>query len=790
MIDNKKPEPNIFSDTKHLLKLVGSFKYVYIASLVISIIIAYLTNRYLPKQYEVNASIISVQNETSSVLSSNELFTGLDALQQNNNIENEINNLKSFARVSSTISKLNIETGYYTEKDKFFKEPEELYKKSPFTVNVDRSHLQPIGNKFYITLVSDSTFILSTENNDISLYNYLDNEIVTNGLPINIDTVCRFNHTIETPLFKFSVTYNKEFSSKLLDKERRFYFEFYHLDLLTKEYYKRLEAGRASSMSSILTLQYSGENIEKVITFLNTYLNAYFEESLNRKNKIARSTITFIDDQLLEISDSLSASESLLRNYRSDNQITDLSFQGQQLYESLQNIESERSELQVQERYYNYVIDYFNQNKDMSGIVAPSASSIVDPIMAQMITDLLALNSERSNIVGSQNTQSLFLGQIEKRIETQKQLIIENATNNLNTLSLSLNELNYRAEKLTNEISNLPRTELNMVSMQRNYDLNDNIYTFLLQKRSEAAIAMASNYPDFEILEPAREITAKMVSPKVLINYVIAIMFGLFFPTLFMMIREFLNDKVQSITYVERLSGKSLLGIVPNNTFKTESIIDAYPQSSIAESFRNIRSSLFYKMKPMKEQIILTTSSQPKEGKSFFSLNIARSIAAVGVKTVVIDGDLHHHALHEKFQLKNNWGLSNLMIGEAQLKDIIQQTDQQNLFFISSGPTLPNPSEIIESGVLDSFINEIKKEFEYVVIDTPPYGILADTVAMAKYANRIIVVCRNDSTKKELLSSVIAHLESHDFNNYEIVYNDQELKYSPYGKYTSYYKKY
>lgn len=788
MLDYKKAETGIFSDTSRLIQQIVSLKYVYLGCFVVFILLAYFVNKYSPKEYEVNASIISVQNETSSILtSSNELFTGLDALSQNSNIENEINNLKSFARISSTISKLNLETGYFTEKDKLFKETEELYKKSPFTVNVDRSHLQPIGCHFQIILLTDSTFRLISKDNDIYLYNYVDNEVVLNHMPIEVDTVARFNTTIESALFKFSINYNKEYSALLKEKDRQFYFTFYHLDELTKAFYKKLEVTRASSMSSILNIQYSGENIEKVITFLNTYLNTYFEESLNRKNKIAISTINFIDDQLSEISDSLVASESVLRNYRSANQITDLSYQGQQLYESLQSIESDKSSLQVQERYYNYVINYLKQNSDVSGVTAPS-SGMSDPIMTQMITDLLALNTERSNILGSQNTQSLFLNQIESRIETQRQLIIENATNSLNTLSLSLSELEYRADKTSKEITSLPKTELNMVSMQRNYDINDAIYTYLLQKRSEAAIAKASNYPDFEILEPAREITAKIVSPKTLINYAIAIIMALFLPTVFLIVREMLNDKVQTKTFLEKLTDNTVFGIVPAHEFKTESVVLDYPQSAITESFRNIRSSIFHKMKNMPKKVILMTSAQPKDGKSFISFNLAHIIAKVGVKTVIIDCDLHRPTLHKKFNDDNQIGLSNYMIGDAKIKDIIKTTATKDLYFIPAGPILPSPSEMIEFGALDEFMEDISKEFDYVIFDTTPLGIVADAMAVMRYATQIFVVCRNGYTKKEMLTDVLVNLESHGYDNYEIIFNGVDFKHSSRGQYTTYYK--
>ncbi len=272
-----------------------------------------------------------------------------------------------------------------------------------------------------------------------------------------------------------------------------------------KTYLKKLEIEKASPLASIINIRFSESNLEKTITFLNRYLNSFLEENLAKKNNMASKTVSFIDSQISDISDSLVISESELRNYKSVNQVVDLSFQGQRIYEQMNEIENERATLQVQERYYNYVINYMKANQDMAGLQPPSAMNVSDPIINQLITNLYDLVSQRSKLIAGSNPQkNIFVEQIDTKINILKQTILENFTNNLNTLTLSLNELDYSQNKLSREASSLPRTEMNMVSMQRKFDLNDEIYTFLLQKRSEAQISLASTRPDYEIVEPAR----------------------------------------------------------------------------------------------------------------------------------------------------------------------------------------------------------------------------------------------------------------------------------------------
>lgn len=774
---------------KHYLLNAAYFKYFYIACLVLFVTTAFLFNKYSFKIYEVKASIGPVQNDASSLLSSNDLFLGLKSLQSNRNIENGINNLMSFPTVSSAITSMNLEIGYFMEKNKLFRQTSELYMKSPFTVNMDKSHIQPIDTKFYVLILNDSTFRLTASQNKVTLYNYLDNQIVSENMVLKIDTICRFNETIRNKNFKFSVSLQKEFHLKKIISEDLFYFSFYHLDFLTEEYLKKLKVESLSPKTPIIILKFRGQNIAKIVNFLNKYINAILEENLAKKNKIALSTIKFIDEQISEISDSLVSSESKLRNYRSANQVMDLSFQGKSISDKLSQIETERANLQIQQRYYNYIINNFKTTNDMSGVSPPSSMNVSDPIMNQLITDLQALYSQRSGILSNNREKNLFIAQIENKIKTQKQAIIENVTNNLNTLSLSLNALNYRYDKLSNEISQLPKTELNMVGMQRKFNLNDVMYTYLLQKKSEAVITMASNYPDYEIIEPAREFTKRIIIPRAKLSYLLALFLGFLIPTTFIIIRDYFNNKITSIFDIEYLMNRSCMGIIYNNEYKSEAVVIESPKSAIAESFRNLRSNLFLKLKSEKSKVILVTSSQPKDGKSFIAFNLATSIAAVGYKTIAIDCDLRKPTLHEKFREDNLFGLSNFMVKNASADDIIRRSFVENLSFIPAGPVLPNPSELIESGVLDDLMNYLKKEFEYIIIDTSPVGLVADAAQMIKYASQILLISRINCTRKDIFANVINGFNSNKINNYEAILNGLNLNTSPYRQYSSYYLK-
>jgi capsular exopolysaccharide synthesis family protein len=788
MLNQKESTPEPYSIKEFLLAAL-SYKYFYIASFAICLIIAFLLDKTSPTIYGVNSIIGPIEDKRPTLLGSNNLFSDMGALSQARNLENDINSLNSFRLVSTAIKELNLEVGYFTERKIILKKSHQIYLESPFTVNIDKSHIQPINVRIYVKIIDDRSYRIKSSGDDVTLYNYVDNGTVSNHNVLKIDTICKFNETVQNQYYKFSITLNKDIYLFSTKDESLTYFEFYHQDLLANDYLTRLKVEQVSLKSSLIKVSFQGENLGLAIDFLNKYLQSYLGDDLSKKNKIAQATRNFIDTQIAGISDSLSKSESKLKDYRSTNQVTDLSYQGQQALQEMKKIESDLSTLQVQQQYYNYILDYFNKNKDMAQISPPSSANVTDPLMNTLVLDLLSLNTQRSTLLSNNTGKNLFLGQIENKIKLQKQAIIDYVTNNLNTLNLNQNELNYRAEKLSKEISKLPRTELNMVSMQRKFNLTDAIYTFLLQKRSEAEITMASNIPDYEILDSARETAATVLSPRKKLNLLIALFLGGLFPTAFIVLKDFFNEKITRIREVEQLLGKPILSVIYRNSYQNEAAVYESPGSPIAESFRNLRSSLFLRFKSEDVKVILITSSQPQDGKSFISFNLAASIASVGYKTIILDCDLRRPTLHLKFKEVNTSGLSNYMIDHVAKEDIIRDSFIKNLSFIPAGPILPNSSELIESGVLDELIDYLKTKYEYIIIDTTPSGIVADAALMIKYSNINLLIIRNNFTRKDVLSDVLNLFKTNKVENFDVVFNDVNIKESRYGRYNNYYKK-
>ena len=777
---------------KSLFEKVLAIKYVYAACIFLFVVLAYFYNKYSTRVYELDTTIGPLKDTRAAVLASGDMSRSYSSSSAK--IEDAINSLYSFELISKTLSNLNFGIGYFVDSTYLFKRKIELYPNSPFTVRIDKSHIQTIGNKYRISILSDSTYRLSIvkpfllSRKESFLYNYLDNIVLSEYELTDLDTICKFNSTVEGDVFKFSLFKNPIYFEEALETNKDYYFEFYHPDELTKDYMKKLSIAPISYMAAIIKIKFSSENIQKSLSFLNSYVNVFLDDNLAKKNKIALSTINFINSQISDMSDSLVESESKLRNFKSNNQVMDISYQGQQLYKQIEQLEARRNDLETQSRYYNFLVNVLKTNDELSQITVPSGSEISDPIVIKLISDLVDLINERS-LIQNPSDRNPFISQLDNRIRIKKQSIIETVTSNLNSISLNLNELNYQIEKLYSNISNIPRQEMNMVNIQREYDLNSSSYTYLLQKRSEAQITLASTYPDYEILEPAREITSKVLKPKTNIDYIIALFLGLFFPSLFVVGRMFLSDKISSAKDVEQIINRSVFGSILNSPKKYEAVVAVSPDSAIAESFRNLRNSIFLKYSSNDPKVILFTSSQPQDGKSFVSFNLAASIASVGHSVIIIDCDLRRPTLHKKFSIDNSSGISQYLIKLASEEEIIHKTSIENLASISAGPILPNASELVSSGGVDALINYLKSKYEYIIIDTPPIGLVADSIVLMRYATQTLIVVRNNYTRKHILADALSSLHSNGLDNYDLIINDISIEKSNYSNYRKYYGK-
>ncbi len=774
------------TDIKEIILKVLKYRFYFIASLFIALIIAFLVNKYSERIYSNASTILIKQENGSSFMNSGVgMMGGIDMFGGIQSVENEISVLKSFSSINQAVQELNLQVTYVLQENLFplkflpFSSYKDLYDNSPIQVIIDQTHVQPVNVRFYVEVMTDTTFKLRTQAEDVVLYDYVANKYIGNLDSLSFYGLFRFGEKISGKYFDFIVHKNENLRPSVY-KNKKLFFHFNDIYLLTLYYQANLGISTISTTSSVVAIFLKGTHPKKITDFLNTLTKVYLRRNLEKKNEIAYNTVKFIDSRISDIADSLKFAENKLQYYRSSNQAMNLSFQGEQLYEKINALETDRSMIKIKQQYFDYIKNYLEKNRDVSDLMAPSAMDVQDEVLTSLINELMTLNNQRMNYLQN-NPKNLFLKDLEIQINNLKKTILENIKYNYDRIKISLDDIDSRMAKLNSQIASLPRTEREVIGMERQTKLNDEIYTFLLQKRAEAQIARASNAPDYEIVDEASYLSAGIISPKTKMNYIIAAFLGLVLPFLIILIKDFFNNKVTDIKDIEQITSYPLIGQVLHNTSKVKAIITEYPKSPLADSFRAIRTNVNFFAQGRDKMIILITSSMSGEGKSFSSINIASVYALLGKKTLLLGFDLRRPALYKDFNLKNEKGITSYLIKTAEIKDIIQKTQIENLDLISAGPIPPNPVELIASERNKQFFEELKKLYDYIIIDSSPIGAVTDTFLLFSFADINIFTVRHNYSLKDAVKTNLKNIRLKNITNITILVNDVKMSKNSYG---------
>jgi len=292
------------------------------------------------------------------------------------------------------------------------------------------------------------------------------------------------------------------------------YFIVNDINSLTKQYLNKLTLKTNEKKSTVVTLSISGPVPQQEADFLNKLCEVYIRTGLEEKNKAAINTIKFIDSQIGSISDSLKKAEMTLQNFRLQNRILDIGKEGTAIYSNLEKLQSEKAIITMQLRYYVYLKNYIESKNEYNDLIVPSIVGISEPVLNQLVTELTDLYKQKTVLSYSAQGNNPSISILKLKIEKTVDALKENIHEIINTTQLALKDIEERTEKVSSELQKLPVTERQLITIKRDFDLNNNIFTFLLQKRAEAGIAKASNMPDNKILDIARPENAVQISPK------------------------------------------------------------------------------------------------------------------------------------------------------------------------------------------------------------------------------------------------------------------------------------
>jgi capsular exopolysaccharide synthesis family protein len=765
-INNQEEEDKIdFKKIAFLLR--RQWKWLVIFSFF-GIIGALTFIKFSKPSYIVSTTILIP--ESSNGLNMEDLFKG--AIQKpKNNLYNQIEIIRSYYTINKTLLNLNWRTSWYM-KDIFIWKG--IYKQEPFDVQEAPNFINPSGIPICIKPTTGNFY-------DVTINGIIN----INNTPVHlkIESSGEYNRPFLNKYFNFTLLKKVNIPDA---PKGRYYFVFNDINEATLLYMDKLHAILKDKKSDIIQCTITGEEPLKESEFLNELINVYTSGKMDFQNESQRRSLDFINNQLAGISDSLNTTGNKFTEFRSKNSVIDLGAEGTLVMTNLKEIETEGAKSQMQLDYFQNLLKYLNNTSDLKQLVSPSVVGIQDVALNSLVLKLGEIYNRRQVISFSAKENNPTLIMIDKELKQTRNQLVENLRNLIDNAERNINSQKERQDKISVQLNRLPQKEQQMVNMQRQFNLTSEIYTFLLQKRAETNIALASSIPDIQTIDEARPQTAMRVGLSNKMILLAGFLIGIGLPVAYIFIINYFDDKIRTQKDLEKNTIIPVLGNIIHSISKSDLVVYENPKSTIAESFRAVRTNLQYMLTGSHGKIISVNSTNPGEGKSFSAINLATILAMNNRKVLLIGADMRKPRLHKVFNLSNENGLSTYLIGIGSFADIILKTQIENLNLIPSGPIPPNPSEILGKPELKMLLDDARSKFDYIIIDNAPTALVTDAQIISHLADLNIFILRYAVSHKNEIDIINQYVSHKTMDNVAIVVND--IKTNSFGY--SYYKYY
>jgi capsular exopolysaccharide synthesis family protein len=754
-------------------KIIKKNKFLFLSSCVICLAIAYLMNRYTKPVYVVS-SLISVSeidknNNPGRLLIQSEEKSATSSSSRDKT--EEIAFLMSVPFIQTTVEALDFQVSYF-RKDKIGKT--ELYKNSPFKITFpDTSVLSNIkGKKFAIRFKNNQAFTaveLSASDPEKSTLYAVGKTVTLSACPLIVSLTSGFD------------------PSRDIDKE--YFFQVNYPVVMAYEFKDNLEIESRDDESGIMEILLKTPTPKKGVDFLNELTRQYIKDKYEEKSRSAQQALAFINEQINTVKGALGGMENSLASFKAANTFSDPNAMTERNLNALADVQNETFTLKQQENYYSSLQNDLNSNASVDQLVSPSSVGIQDAATSNLMKELSDLQTQKNSYAASGDSKNPYLQDIDIKINAGKKALRESISKLQNTNRSRLGQLNARAGQFQSNVYRIPLAEKQFTDINRSRDFNDNLYQFLMQKRVEAGIMKASATVEDKIIEPAFYGETPL-EPKPARNYVFGFLIGFLLPLGYLKLRAALNKEIGGRDEIQDVTSIPIVGSIYHNLETSALVIKKDSRSAVSESFRILRYNLAQFAKDQSKKVLLFTSTKSGEGKSFSSINIALSFAIAKKKTILINLDLRLPSKsYEELANVNDIGISAYLNDAVSLKEIIQTTDNPYLHYIPTGELPTNPAELLmEGSKLKSLLEHLRAIYDYIIIDTPPLGIVADPLIISSFSDVNVLVVREKYTLKESLFELEDMYKEGKIKDVVMVINDVRLEKKGY-KNAYYYKK-
>jgi capsular exopolysaccharide synthesis family protein len=727
-------------------KFLAKWYYFVIGALLTSSL-AFLYLKLTPDTYMASATLLIKTENSSPNLGENQyLQGGIQLLTIDDELENQLGIIQSFNMVQQTMKRLDFNVMYYEQSGIKTKE---VYKSPsyPFAVIMEMGHIQLLGTKVNIEVLSDQTYKLSVNQEKFNVYDPISEDASQIMAALEFEETYRFGEKVDNPYFSFTLEKSSRFDLEKA-QEKTYFFLCMSDQALARQYQGKLGVSLRKN-SSIITLTTEGNVPGKEIDFLNQLCETYIQSQLNKKNEFAENTVSFIQEQLSGVKDSLRRTESKIESAKTTasggvgTASVELDERSRKRSKLL-----ERDDLRRSLSYYQELLTSLKGGGDRNVIPDPIAMGITSSGLSESVADLKQLISDRTAKSVTVGEKSAELAILDRRIERSRANLVATIESIVNSTRDQLTALNSDIGEIDQTLQGLPSSEIAMINIQREFTKNDNLFQYLMQRLAEAQISRAATRADSRVLDDAQMVGNGPISPNKLIIMITAFLVGFIIPAVVILAIDFFDTKIRSEEQIRKLSPIPVLGNIIHRKEKDRvGLLDpGFMMSPVAEAFRYLKINLDYLLATEDDRKVVTITSTIKgEGKTFNSTHLGAVMAQSGKKTLLIGADVRRPAMHHRFSLDNEIGLCDYLIGSASLEDIIQTSPNlPNLHVISSGKTPPNPVEVLNSSRLGKFFEEVRKLYDYIVVDTPPVGLVSDFLILSKYSDINLYVTRQN----------------------------------------------
>jgi len=737
---------NVINLKEELFKYLAHWRW-FVLSVFVSLILAFLYLKFTPKSYSVATKILIKDEKSNDLANQLSAFSEMSLLgNSKNNIENEVEILKSRTLIYNTLDSLNLSIQYLDASEVIEKD---LYKKSPVQVIWNNDQL--------------------TKEVTIELHNINGNtfDVSINDTKIGNTT---FGKSIASEFGSFIV--NKTASiNKVSELKINIFPKLQHAE----SYQKILSVAPASKTSSIIDVSIIDKTPEKAADFLNTLVYNYNLGGIKDKRFISENTSEFISDRLTLIGTELGDVESQVEGYKNANNLSDIETEVKLYLDNLSSFEKSVLENETKINIVNDLIRHISRTKydDLvpGGLLSDDAGS------ESFIQEINQLILEKQKLSVSATTENTNYIRLEEQIRALKANLQASLRRNLSSLQIVKNDYKRQEGEMQSKLSQVPRQEKEFRIIDRQQKVKEALYLFLLQKREETNITLAATDMNAKVIDKAIA-TDKPVAPKTMIILLAALVLGAIVPFIVIYITNLLDTKIKNRFDITDNSNIPFLGDIPTSE-STGELMEIGSRSSAAEAVRIVRTNLDFILSDKAEEeckVIFLTSTISGEGKTFVSANLAATFSLSGKKVLLIGFDLRNPKLYEYLKV-NPLGISNYITSNNKaLNDYILPVEgYENFDVLSSGSIPPNPTEILMNKKIKEVFDTLKTQYDYIIVDTAPVSLVTDTLLISKYADATIYVVRANKIDKEMLRIPNELYRDKKLNKLSLVLNDSDV---------------